>query len=481
MVGASHPIVKKKIERSLKLSVREGSFASISAGFGMSYFAPFALLLNATATQMGILHAVISLLPSLVQLKASTLIRKFSRRRIVLNAVMWRMFLGVPIILTGVLFYFGVPYMSWVLIVLIGLAYSLAAIANPAWFSWMGSLAPEHKRGKYFSKRNRIAGFFGIVTMIVAALILDTAKKVGANFGDVIGFTLFGFGLLFVFSTISKFWSWTLLKKQYEPRLKVRKKDYFTFRQFLSKARTTPFGRFCLFRLFFSFVVGVAGPFWVVYMLRDLGLSYIWYMAITVSAVVFQLVFLPLLGKMSDRFGNVELMRICSWLVAATPLLWIMSVFIESDLGVKLYLLLVPSIISGFGWAGYNLAVNNYVYDAVGSGKRSFGLTYMNLMVGFGVFVGASFGTLLAWADVSFMNPILFIFAISMFGRGMVSIFGLKLLHEVRHVKKFSSNYLVKEFAPVQGAVREIHHLEHLVETVEHYVEAGENGLHKNS
>jgi len=52
----------------------------------------------------------------------------------------------------------------------------------------------------------------------------------------------------------------------------------------------------------------------------------------------------------------------------------------------------------------------------------------------------------------------------------LVVVFGLRFLHEVRHVKKFSSEYLIKELQPVRGIVREIHNLEHVVEKVEHYI-----------
>jgi len=468
--SVNHPIVQKKINESLDLSIKEGSLASVSNGFGLSYFAPFALAMNATASQVGILHALISLLPSLAQLKAATLIEKFSRKKIILNSVMGKVLIWLPILLTGFLFYIGVPYMVWAFIGLVGLFYTFAAIAHPAWFSWMGSLVPEQKRGKYFSKRNRVAGFFGVLTMILGAVILDVSKNIGGRYGDVLGFTLLGFGLLFVIAAITQLWSWFLLKRQYEPRLHLRKKDYFSFWQFLKMSPNTPFGRFCLFRGAFSFVVGIAGPFWAVYMLRDLGFSYIWFMVITVSGIAFQLMFLPLLGKISDRFGNIRLISICSWLIALTPVLWLAPGIIVSDLWIKLYLLFVPAIVGGFAWAGYNLAVNNYVYDAVSSPKRSFGLTYMNLIIGLTVFAGASFGSLLAWINVSFMNPLLFIFAISAFGRLLVSMFGLKFLHEVRHVKKFSSEYLIKEFQPVRGIVREIYNFENMVKKVEHFV-----------
>ena len=469
-VGAEHPIVARKIDESLDLSVREGSLASVSTGFGLSYFSPFALAMNATSAQVGILYAITSLLPSIVQLRTSNLLRRFSRKKLVLRGLLGKILLWIPILVSGLLFYLGVPHMVWAFIGLVGLFYALTAISHPAWFSWMGSLVPEERRGKYFSRRNRAAGFFGVLTMIIGAIILDMSKGIGVYFGDVVGFTLLGFGILFVFSALVRIWSMVLLKRQYEPRIKIRERDYFSCWQFLRKCVETPFGRFTLYRGALSFVVAIAGPFWAVYMLRDLGFSYVWYILVTVSSIVFQLVFLPLLGKVSDRFGNVRLMRICSWFIVATPLLWLGSALIENGLLLKVYLLFVPAIVGGFAWAGYNLAVNNYVYDAVSGPKRTFGLTYMNLIVGVGMFLGAGLGSLIAWIGVSFMNPLLFIFGISAVGRLLVAVVGLKFLKEVRHVKRFSSNYLIREFRPVQGIVREVHNFEHLVSKVEHHI-----------
>lgn len=474
-----HPIVQKKIEKSLKLSVKEGSLASVSGGFGLSYFAPFALAMNATSSQVGILHAIISVVPSVVQLYAANLLKKFSRKKVLLTSIALKLLLWIPIILTGLLFYLGVPHMVWVLIGLVGIFYAFGAIAHPAWFSWMGSLVPEEKRGKYFSKRNRIAGFFGLMTMIVGAIILDTIKKWGIVHGNILGFTLVGFGLLFVLAATARIWSWTLLARQYEPRLIVRKKDGFSFWQFLKMAPSTPFGRFTLYRGIFSIAIGIAGPFWAVYMLRNLGFSYIWFMAITVSGTAFQLMFLPLLGKASDKFGNIKIMAICAGLVFLIPFLWLISALIPAGFGVKIYLLFVPAIVSGFAWAGYNLATNNYVYDAVGQRKQSYGVSYMNLLVGVGTFIGASIGALIAWLGVPFMNTILFIFLVSGVARLIVAVFGLRYLKEVRNVSKFSSHYLIKEFRPMQGVVREVQHLGHIVEEVQHYVKKSEKKTDK--
>ena len=466
----NHPIVQKKVVRSLDLSVKDGAVSSVSSSFSLSYFAPAALALNATAVQMGILYAVISLVPSLIQLRAATLIEKCSRKRIVLSGVMGKILIILPLLFVGFLYWLGVPHMVWALILFVGLHYACTAVAHPAWFSWMGSLVPERRRGKYFSRRNRVIGFFGILGMVAGALILDGAKKIGVFYGDVVGFTLLGFGTLFVLSGMFRFWSWNLLDKTYEPRIKIRKKDCFSFENFWRQCRETPFGKFSLFAGALAFAVGISAPFWAVYMLRDLGLSYIWYMVVVVSAVVFQLMFLPLLGKFSDRFGNVRLMRTSSFFLGIIPFLWIASALIDSDLGVRIYLSIIPSFVSGFAWAGYGLALNNYVYDAVSSRKRGFGLSYMNLIIGVGGFLGAVVGALIAWADVSFMNPMLFIFMISGFGRLAIAIYGSGFLHEVRNVKKFSSQFWIREFAPAQGILREMHNMGHLAEKVEHYI-----------
>jgi MFS family permease len=398
------------------------------------------------------------------------LIEKFSRKKILLVGIAIKILLWIPIMLTGLLFYYGVPHMVWALIALVGIYHMIAMSVHPAWFSWMGSIVPEKERGRYFYRRNRAIGFFSILSMVLGAIILDSAKNVGFHYGNVLGFTLLGFGLLFSVSAITRIWANELLRRQYEPKLHVKKKDYFSFWSFIRKCSSSSFGKFVVFRGFLSFTVAIAGPFWVVYMLRDLGFSYVWYMAVTVAGLSFQLMFLPLLGKISDKYGNVKLIHLSMIAIALTPFMWLVSPFLGNGLTVRFYLLIVPSVLAGFGWAGYNLAVNNYLYDAVRVSKQGFCVSYMNLVVGVAIFLGASVGSVLAWLNISFMNSILFIFLISGIGRLLVGVFVVRLLDEVRHVKVFYPRYLIKEFHPLQGTIREIHNLEHMVKKVEHKI-----------
>ena len=97
-----HPIISKKINKSLNLSIKEGAIASASNSFGLSYFSPFALAMNATATQIGILDAVINFAQGLVQLSGPKVIEKFRRKKVVLFAGILEALLLIPIILTAI-------------------------------------------------------------------------------------------------------------------------------------------------------------------------------------------------------------------------------------------------------------------------------------------------------------------------------------------------------------------------------------------
>lgn len=449
VVSEVHPIIAKKINKSLKHSIVEGNFAAGSFSFGNSYFSPYALALGASAGQIGIMTSLINFLPSVIQLSTARLIEKFSRKKIVVCSILLQTFMFLAIIGAGIMFYYNVANVVWWLVGFITLSYSFGAVAHPAWFSWMGSLVPESKRGKYFAKRNRVTGFCGLVAMVIGALILDQFKT--------IGYVLIGFGILFSLAFIFRMISVMMFSKQYEPHLKIRKKDYFSFWSFLKKIRKTPFGRFTIFTAVLRVSINIAAPFVAVYMLRDLGFSYVWFMIITISATIFHLLFLPIIGKVSDRFGNIKLLKISCISFSVGILSWTLYPLIQSPF----YLIFVSQLLAGIGWAGFGIATNNYIYDSVSQGKRGCGIAYFNLFSGIGMFIGAMIGSLLTLLNINFMNMMLFIFLISGFLRLLVIFVGRKSLREVRHVKKFSWNFVIKEFHPAEGLIRETHKSKH--------------------
>ncbi len=468
-VPADHPIVKKKIKKSLDLSVKEGSMAAISSGLGASYFGPFALFLGATASQMSLLHGMASLLPSITQLYSSHLIEKHSRKKTVLFSIAMDLILLVLIGLLGVLYVFGSAGI-WTLLSLIGLFYLGVGIRVPAWFSWMGSLIPENKRGKYISRRTKIASIFGLVTMLASAILLDFIKKIGISRGQEVLFTSLGFALFFIVSVIFGLLSFRLLAKQYEPRLKIKKSERESFWKFLKSSNKSTLGKYGWFNFASRIAFGVSAPFYVIFLLRDYNFDYFWYMGFIAAGVIFQIAFLPLMGKASDKFGNIAIVRSCSAALVLVPLLVAASVLIPSKIIMILFLVTVPQIFAGFGMAGLNLATNNYLYDSTVPQKRSYALAHLNLLIGIGFFVGTLIASVISHLGISFVSISIFGFLLSTALRFSVLVFGQRALKEVREVAPFSPAYFLHEIHPLRGTMHQIHHINNVGSKIIHHI-----------
>src|SRR3989344_2140532 len=73
--------VEKKIKKSLKYSIWDGSFASAMVGFGESFFSAFAIFLKASNFQISLLGSLPRAMGSFVQLYSSKLLKIFGTRK----------------------------------------------------------------------------------------------------------------------------------------------------------------------------------------------------------------------------------------------------------------------------------------------------------------------------------------------------------------------------------------------------------------
>ena len=74
-------------EKTMSLSIKEGSFASVAGGFGEGYITPYALSLNANNLQVGLLSSFVGLISPLAQVFGSKLMETYSRKRIIVTFV----------------------------------------------------------------------------------------------------------------------------------------------------------------------------------------------------------------------------------------------------------------------------------------------------------------------------------------------------------------------------------------------------------
>ncbi|MEK6890679.1 MAG: MFS transporter, partial [Nanoarchaeota archaeon] len=413
-------IIEKKLEKTRKLSIVEGSAASVSTGAGENYIPPYALALNANNAQIGLLSSFPGILGPLAQIFGSRLMEKYDRKKLIilfvsLQAASWLLF-----VVAGILFLKSfapdliIPFLitSYIINVVFG------SFVSPSWFSMMGDIVPEKIRGRYFSKRNRIAGIVSIIATIVAAFWLDYTKNI-----DI---AIIGFICLFIICSIGRFISAYYFTKHYVPKIKLEKGYYFSFFQFIKKAPTNNFGKFAIYVALINLTVSFAGPFFAVYMLKDLNFNYFWFTIVNISSGVFSILIMPLWGKFADKYGNRQLLKIGSLIVPFIPILWLFNTN-------PIYLILVPQLVSGLGWAAFNLGASNFIYDAVTVQRRGIILAYYSILNGIAVFIGAGLGGLTAqYLNISFMNVFLFIFLISGIARLLVVFLMLTKIKEVR-------------------------------------------------
>jgi len=438
-------MVKKESIKELKHSARrhsikEGIFASAKSSFGDRFISPFAIAINTSSSMVALLSSISGLLGPLSQMFGSKLIGKYSRKKIILKSVFFESLMWLPFIAIAILFYKGILTTTLPFLLLLAFAFYiiLAHIGHPAWFSWMGDIVDDKFRGRWFSKRNLINGFIAAILAISASFFLDYFKENN--------WTMYGFIILFSLALIARLTCWKIFKKQYEPKIKIKKKDYFSFWNFIIQSPKNNFGKFSLFRASLAFAGSISAPLLVVYLLRYLEFSYKNYMIIILAGTIFSLLILNLWGKLTDKYGNYRILIITSIFIPLIPILWILSPSI-------IYLLLVPSLISGMSWAGFNLAAGNFIYDNVSPQKRGTAVSYYNMLNGIGIFLGAGLGALLIkFLDTEFLEPIFVIFIIGTIARILVVLIWVPKLKETRKTKRFDTkavkHILFKEAKP---------------------------------
>jgi MFS family permease len=168
---------------------------------------------------------------------------------------------------------------------------------------------------------------------------------------------------------------------------------------------------------------------------------------------------MELFGKFSDKYGSYRTLCISTALLVLVPILWIAhhSIF---------YLVLIPSTISGIGWAGLHLTEKNLIYENVSPQKRGLAVSYYNMLWGLGIFFGAGLSALLIkFLDTSFVEPMVFIFMLGTLTRAITAIWWLKQIKEVKKTKKFSASQAFNEIIFKQAAPtihEEIHDIIHI-------------------
>jgi MFS family permease len=424
-------------KKARDMSIKEGAFSTVRQSLCDTYVTPFAVAINSSNVVIGLLTSISGLLGPISQWFSSRLIENHSRKKIVVASLLYECLMWIPIMATAFLFYKGIitSLLPLCFLLLFSMYVVIANVAGPAWFSWVGDLVDDAYRGKWFAKRNFILGIVGLVSTLLAAFFLDFFKSRNM--------IMFGFITLFFLGMTARLIAREYFKRSYEPKLVLEQSYYFSFWDFVKKAPFNNFGRYTIFRAVINFSVAIAGPFFAVYMLRDLQFSYVTFTLVTISQAFFGLMVMKKWGRFADKYGNYTVMKLTLIFISIYPLLWLVP---SPPLW---YLLFGTELVGGIAWAGFNLAGSNYIFDCVTPPRRGIAVSYFNMLNGIGVFLGAGLGAILVGTlDITFMNILLFVFVVSGVARLVGGLVLIPHIREVRPTEKFDSSHALRNLVP---------------------------------
>ncbi|MDD5259916.1 MAG: MFS transporter [bacterium] len=413
----------ERVNKSLRFSLWDGAFSSSMQAIFDNYIAPFAIFLQATAPQLALLTSLPNLIGNLLQIKAPDMLEKRgSRLKIVtffvfLQATMWAAVILVPfIVLTE-----RVP----LLIVFVVMLSSFGLFGTSTWSSMMSDLVPAEVRGSYFSWRNKTLGLIGLGGAFLAGVVLYLFKAR----------PLAGFIIIFCAAMIFRYVSWWCISRMYEPPLHIKEEDSFTFWEFIRRWRQSNYVKFVFFVAGINCGTYMAAPFFSLYMLRDLQMSYLAYTMVVITSPLVIWLMMNAWGRQADIVGNVKVLKLTGYFIPFIPITWLF--------GHSLWYLICIQVFGGFFWSGFNLCIVNFIYDAASPEKRTRCISYFNVINGFGVFAGAMAGGYLYKVVPNlFGHTFLMICLISGATRALAMVILGRRLKEVRPVKHISAGEL---------------------------------------
>jgi len=357
----SHPPLSPELNRALRLVVLDGACSQIMGTLTTgAILVGFALLIDASNTVIGIL-AGLPFLSQILQIPAVHFVNRLARRRliVVIASAVSRTFW-----LTLALIPWLVPpewRVGWLLTTMV-IFFSLNAIVNCAWNSWMRDLIPEQRMGFVFGRRMALATALGAVLSLIAGFSIDHFQDAEGSAAGVYSMLFLiggGFGLLGVL----------FLHLTPEPEVQPEP-GRSIFAVLAEPFRDLNFRKLLYFLGTWSFAVNMAAPFFSVYMLKQLHMSMTYVLALSVLSQGVNALFFRFWGRLSDRFNNKSVLGVTGFLFLLTFLIWPFTTMPGSH-ALTLPLLVLIHTLAGISTAGVTLCTQNIALRAAPYGRAT--------------------------------------------------------------------------------------------------------------
>jgi MFS family permease len=315
-----------QLQYGRRLMTQEGTLWAIMNAIavpGGLVLTGFALYMGADAFVLGLVSAL-PLIAALLQLwTPQFLVLLGSRKRVTIYSLAIARLLLLPLTALALVAWL-LPEQKglWLILFLVILTLSsgFTAIGGTTWLSWAATMVPLEKRASYFARRSTIVGLMGLVVTLAAGTLLDNWKKTpnSKEADPAAYFVLMLVAAIFSLTTIF------LLKKTPDiatapppgiPRPKFQDSLIATW-------KLLPLRNYLIFRAVWLFAVGLVLPYYTVYMLQNLHLSFTEISILQNAGMLAMLIVTPFWGQIADKYGNSRVIYWTSWFKVFYILLW---------------------------------------------------------------------------------------------------------------------------------------------------------------
>ncbi len=274
----------------------------------------WALYLGCGPFWVGLLGAL-PFLAQLMQLPGAWLTSRFGARRMALLTVALSRQAFLPLVVLPFL-PLSPEVKRGVLVAVAAAHHGLGILCNNAWVTWMGDLVPPRVRGRYFGRRTAISILAGALATFTTGTLLDGARA-SERTGLALSALAFSACVLGALST-------ALMALKHDP---ARHPVPGTFQaaRVLQPLRDAAARRLLAYGMSWNAALGLAGPFFTLYLLEDLKLGFTLVALHGSSTSLARMLAAPLWGRLIDRLGARRVLRACTFGLVLSPMLWVLA------------------------------------------------------------------------------------------------------------------------------------------------------------
>jgi len=315
---------------------------------GGAFLVAFALLLDASNLMIGFLAAV-GPASQMLQIPSIYLVDKLRNRKalVVIPAFVGRLaWLFIPFIP------FFLPESLWAgaLLLLVVFYFAVSATSGCAFNSWIRDLIPEKVFGSFFGRRLSLASAVGAGVTLLAGWLVQPLTEWSGN-------AFFPYSFFFLIAGVAGLIGTHFLTRIPEPM--PEPPDHAPFFSLIAKPlKSKSFRPLLVFTFIWSFAANMAGAFFGVYLLRNLGMSMGIVISLSVLSQVVNVLFYRIWGTLGDSWSSRSVLLVAGQLFMLATLIWPFTTFPDKHF-LTVPLLVLIHVLTGISTAGVILSTGN--------------------------------------------------------------------------------------------------------------------------